>query len=250
MAGSRRTGDGIREAILVADLFTAQHSLRAAAQIAVESPKLDGPTVKRLIDASRECLAAETAAHDAGLACELAIVRQSNDEYRRRVAYHEAGHAVVAHLSGARIESVGIEESERHSGGLRAHRPPHLELEDARTHAGISLAGFHSQSRLNPAVELGGWDDDFRDARDLLSRDDALSLDEELRRVHAFTAKLVRQWWPAIERIAEKLLERGSLGDEEVAALVCEEDEEPAATKTRPPPAKRSARRPTRRGLR
>jgi hypothetical protein len=55
----------------------------------------------------------------------------TNDPERRRVAFHEAGHAALAFLLGRAVDVVSIRPTD-HYGGVTAHRGPRLTERERR----------------------------------------------------------------------------------------------------------------------
>src|SRR4051812_38026659 len=122
---------------------------------------------------------------------------------RRSLAYHEAGHAVVAWLTGSEIAHVSIIASDHGDGHVRARGHTVNEIL-------ISFAGGESQNRLGDDVEriAAAVEDDLQIAYDLV---DTLSPDPD----EQFSAwlflrhrakSMVEKNWELVRSLAEELL--------------------------------------------
>ena len=148
------------------------------------------------------------------------------------VAYHEAGHVVVGHLLGVELASVDIlRDGEGGNGHTIFNVPPWFRpsatLDERRRRyaeavvttflagpiAEARVAGFHN-------LEGSGYDLDAvaREWLRLLEPPERYEarLDELTVRAEA----LVDENWPAIERLAQALLERRSLTGAEALQLL------------------------------
>jgi hypothetical protein len=160
---------------------------------------------------------------------------------RQAAAYHEAGHAVVAHMLGYQVLRVSIARKSGSAGHVSWRHPinrsvisqlergSEADLDKVRhriDHAIIvSMAGALAQKRHNPR---SGWryggsgaargefllkGSDHQRALELMSR---LYEDEKVRTAYwryleARAEALVKRYWSQIERLAITLLERETI---------------------------------------
>ena len=147
------------------------------------------------------------------------------EHYRRRnvmakrAAYHEAGHCLGAIAYGVPIISVTISPSPHM---LRAHydAPADIGLEAICI---LCLAGPASEEYFCGKIDDGSDQTDIATVRKYLSRQyDALQIRFQFDRLRDAADKLVRTEWAQdrIRKIADALLDRGSLTSEDIAALV------------------------------
>lgn len=151
-------------------------------------------------------------------------------------AYHEAGHAVAAHLVGIRVLSAGIEPAEGFLG-LVAHEGVGAELlavaqgsapltlalrARLEAHVLMLLAGSIAEHRQRGRRDHIGSSQDHARALDWLERVSGTPAEAE-----AYAAwlghraeGLLTLGWAEVERLAAALLEQGSLAGETVHALV------------------------------
>ena len=159
-------------------------------------------------------------------------------ERLRAPAYHEAGHAVAAHMQGYRLRAVSIVATQGRLGYCRLASPG-LEtlLERAPrgrgltpTHAVhlhalvvISLSG--SAALRLAGLSVGSESDDVT-ARRLIQRLLGVNLGEQesgdrlLARLTGEAETLLRTHWNAVERVAEALLWFRALSGQRVHDLV------------------------------
>lgn len=157
-------------------------------------------------------------------------------ETLEQVAYHEAGHAVMAIREGLQVEFVAVYEEPRLKGVCRPVDRTEILLRDPRTLAkGVAagkvsnkeiagmiltlLAGGLAEQRFLGSAEDGGGKD-LQVARTLtLAFADTAAARFELL---AWLAVLVKQdlaepsVWHQVQRVAAALLERRTLTDEQV----------------------------------
>ena len=129
----------------------------------------------------------------------------------KAVAYHEAGHAVVALALGGKVRLVEI--------GPRPHA--HC-LHRTKTNKAITaLAGDLAEQRACPNST---WDA-FVDLRVALDTAELLAPDEPLDALQEFLDRaeaLLDRHWCAVEAVAAALLKHGTLTGAEVDALFCQ----------------------------
>jgi hypothetical protein len=142
---------------------------------------------------------------------------QSASDERARTAYHEAGHAVVAHAQGLEVHGLSIRPGEgtlgrssdggdrgsvvRRSDGVLEE---HISIERAEANIVTCFAGFEAERRFDPAADPSGSCDDQDTARYWIGM---LGDPGHEPRLRAQSAALVGNHWRSIERIARALLE-------------------------------------------
>lgn len=176
------------------------------------------------------------------------------------VAVHEAGHAVVAHLLGYRVEAVTI-RGEGDAGGWTDMRLPGVSdrrLIEARVK--VLLAGRAANTLFGASADTGATSDlaeatrllaamrlsfglaeslVFRagpqQALDLVARDRSLAdaIDQELTRLMIATERLVAEHKAAIERVADALLDRSVLDGAELESLIVSKPVPPSRRESR-----------------
>lgn len=146
----------------------------------------------------------------------------------RSMAIHEAGHAVVAHRLGESV--IGMVLDETH--GATAIRQPPAEAQRSYldTVATIYLAGPIALAMYQgiPAIDFeatGEILDDMTRATELLGRIPDITDAEKtdvLKGLADRAGKLLsdRENWALVEQLADELLTRKRLTDEDVAAIV------------------------------
>ena len=162
---------------------------------------------------------------------------------RRIAAYHEAGHAVAAHVLGRKIVSVSVEpDADEGSGGrltltqewwpgdnyepgsllaLNAEHPYEYWIT-------ILLAGGIAQ-RIGTGTEPAFGhtvDDHTRAAEIALSAVDIAPEPSDIsalqKRARLRTEKLIEDHWGAVEALTTALLERQTLSGEEVRQVIAD----------------------------
>lgn len=170
-------------------------------------------------------------------------------EHRKRVAYHEAGHAVAEHQIGRRVDFVTIEGTSMGAGycaSSAAGAPPPASPEAVREL--LELASGDGPLKLNWAAADGDdrerqifsalagtvaerlWSghDNWAGSRGdreyaiglILGRSSVEELVPELEAALAMAELLLRAVWPRVERVAEALLQRSSLTGDEVREII------------------------------
>jgi hypothetical protein len=145
----------------------------------------------------------------------------------RVTAIHEAGHAVVALRLGLVFDHVTTvpDDDAETDGALHwteLQSAGDLEIA-AAADAIVLLAGPFAEARLTEStlheVLAGDAAGEDREALATLGLDD-----EEFVAASRDALELVEQDWPAIERVADALLECDTLDFDEVEALVADQD--------------------------
>ena len=162
-------------------------------------------------------------------------MNNSDDDLQRRgTAHHEAGHAVVAAVLGLAGGSVTIEPDHDSAGHTYVPDPWatlwHWEQRGKFRDASSAflatviarMAGAEAESVLLGQVALGDGDD--RDQINLLAESEIeIPLDDWPKfeaRLRAQTRRLIRRHRQSILRVAEALIERGTLQANEVESLI------------------------------
>jgi ATP-dependent Zn protease len=130
------------------------------------------------------------------------------DDYLRGMAYHEAGHAVVAWLLSLRVESIYIREFDAGDSATKTDPPDHLCLIDqlATLAAGVEAERVFK----SPLHELAGARDRLMAINLILERHEGLASDEvqlHLAAGHARARKLLLEHRDRVIRVAEHLRE-------------------------------------------
>jgi hypothetical protein len=152
-------------------------------------------------------------------------------EAERLTAYHEAGHAVMAHLCGQQITEVEIVGDADRAGSVHSlsfptdpaeSDDPGAEREAIEKRLKCILAGTVAESMTSGRH---GWDEACEDL-DLAVRlamplvddcEDVLPFLEELR---ARIEDDLRAHWPVIETLVSELLDRKSLSGVDVRKII------------------------------
>jgi hypothetical protein len=145
------------------------------------------------------------------------------------VAYHEAGHAVIAQKLGASLKRVSIKACDQYRGIVRYRGLKIVDdMDRGRLRAErvimIALAGPAAQRRYRKS----SWrtyhgSDDYRQVMKLAAYFfpwDAKTQKAFVRWLELRTEWLVDQHWPAIERLAHALMERTTMTGDEVKVAI------------------------------
>lgn len=154
-----------------------------------------------------------------------------SDDPLRLTAYHEAGHAVMAQLCGQRITEVEIIGDAEHSGSvrsLRIHEEQESDVDPSIPTAPTErlllclVAGMVAEAMVSGHRS---WDEGCKDldtavrlAMQVVGDCERVLPFLELAREH--TESLLRINWPAVERLADALMERRRMTGEEVRRLL------------------------------
>ena len=146
-------------------------------------------------------------------------------------AYHEAGHAVMAHLCGQRITRVEIVGDDEHAGSCSALRPSPVETPAAD--AAVPTAAIEARilcvcAGLVAEAEVSrseSWDegrDDLDEAVRLAMKvvGDCERVIPFLEMAREHAADLLRRHWVAVEALAERLVESRVMAGAEVRKML------------------------------
>jgi hypothetical protein len=150
------------------------------------------------------------------------------------VAYHEAGHAVLAYANGFGCQSVSIVPDSTSAGRFDArpleqavrfdHEVDRQTERLARMVGVVFLAGFAAELRLTGIENWNGADDDRRRTFDLCmnlrgpEREVSELFEELLEQANA--AVRTHRKWAAIRRIATELVERRNVSGADAERLI------------------------------
>jgi hypothetical protein len=137
---------------------------------------------------------------------------------RVRMAYHEAGHAVVAWSLGIPVVQLSITARPGHGELARGLAAIHETRGEAAMHAAgamFFLAGQCAQMEWDPYCFSYGCEPDRAAAR--FHADNSAS---DLKTFEQQTAELIRSNWQRISTLAVVLLERNSISGSEVARIL------------------------------
>ncbi len=156
---------------------------------------------------------------------------ERSTERERLTAYHEAGHALMAHLCGQHVTRVEIEGDDEHAGTCSALRfPPEIDEPGA---TGTPTAALEARllcllAGMAAEAAAGGrqeWDE--RSAE--LDRAVRLAIQvvgdcerviPYLHEAREHATELLRSRWPAVEALAAELLGRRAMAGDEVRAVL------------------------------
>jgi hypothetical protein len=168
------------------------------------------------------------------------------DEQRRGTAYHEAGHAVSSYAKGIPMDGASISEKDHSLGRVIFGREPEYwryregaeEIMFALivvSRAGVKAAEMGTGSPTDaddPNIDPNILGSDWRGTLQYL--DELCGEDESRREVIWEQAgreaeRVLRENWPAVEAVAERLLEHKTLDALQLEAILesanCEHDE-------------------------
>jgi ATP-dependent Zn protease len=151
-----------------------------------------------------------------------------------RTAYHEAGHAVLAHMSGLRVLGISIERDDDSFGRMfYTHDAPRLgagQASNARACRRVEayvvcyLGGAEAERRFAGRRDRDGASADLQEAMDAAAR---LVLCEEelnacLRWLAVRARYLVVVYWPLIDGLARRLLRSPTMTAHQVQQAIRE----------------------------
>lgn len=155
------------------------------------------------------------------------MLNRPPEENRIRIAYHEAGHAVVAYDRGLGIKEVSMGD------GKNGYTESILSLKDAKLKLGEReanerfalklVAGELAQCRKGYGVYVGECDCDRRHfisiVEELCGMDDKEYREHEERlRNHA--KEIIDSYWQQIDALASALLDRVTLTGKEAVDII------------------------------
>ena len=185
------------------------------------------------LDGSERIGTAIIAAAAAGMASSLMPIAEDRDR-RRRAAFHEAGHTIACIEYGIGFVRVTVDPHPVFIGAVDGYvlMAPMIP-EEARTDRErirlerrviMDLAGPIAEQVAGYPASQACIDQHREDADRLLLRLVPWHSLDELRALRHYldlrAARCVREWWPRVERVADALLERGTLTRAEVVALL------------------------------
>jgi ATP-dependent Zn protease len=143
------------------------------------------------------------------------------DDYLRAMAFHEAGHAVVAWSLNLRVESIHIREIGAGNSATKTHPPDHLPLIDQLA---TLAAGLEAERAFDcPLHEHAGDRDRLMAISLIRERHEDLASDEiqsHLATGRARARELLLEHRERVVRIAERLLDVRQVDDAEFLVLV------------------------------
>ncbi len=162
--------------------------------------------------------------------------RRRRPEKLLLTAYHEAGHTVVAHALGKRIERVSIKPmQEGHDEGYSQHDWPRIGgVEDIRTFT-LDLPHIHENLAERFAgreaeilkCEKDGWStrriplgDDIRIARGLATNFPEEERQAALENAHARARNILIERWQAVEKLVTELLKHKTISGDYAEAVI------------------------------
>jgi hypothetical protein len=154
------------------------------------------------------------------------MIEKTSEADRRRIAYHEAGHAVLACHFGMPVNSVTLGDSE----GQVSRESTGVDFVDAV----VAYAGLEAECRYmgvdaDNVILTGQFSDALRALGVLSARADRLTdlgldgdaaLLDEIADATAQARWIVAAEWSGIERVAGALLSEGRLTGAELAGLL------------------------------
>ncbi len=143
------------------------------------------------------------------------------DDYLRAMAFHEAGHAVVAWSLNLRVESIHISEIGAGNSATKTFPPDHLPLQDQLT---TLAAGLEAEWAFNwPLHEHAGDRDRLMAIALIREHHEDLASDEiqsYLAAGHARARELLLEHRDRVIRIAERLLDVRQIDEAEFLGLM------------------------------
>jgi ATP-dependent Zn protease len=143
------------------------------------------------------------------------LAGRSHAKQERRIALHEAAHAVAAHVAlGVDLTRVELTVTENGTAGEYSAFGPKLER------AIVLLAGAAALRRAGDANWREGSGYDFRRARELIAEEYSDRVDQVFGYAERIARVIARDHWRAIKAVAGLLLERRKLSGEEMRKIL------------------------------
>jgi hypothetical protein len=120
-----------------------------------------------------------------------------------RIAYHEAGHAVMATWYGQDLETVSIRPGEANSGSS-VTLPTSGYERNLTANLIVSLSGLVAEAEFAGEVPPEWW---------------SVGARGDFEQIRVLVRPLIVKNWPAIEAVAHALLEKGTLTGRQVSGL-------------------------------
>lgn len=151
-----------------------------------------------------------------------------------RTAYHEAGHAVLAHMGGLRVQGISIErDGDSFGRTFYTHEPPRLgpgragegrACRLAEAYVVCYLGGVEAEARFAGRRDRNGASADMQEAMEAAAR--LVLCKEELNAcLHWLTVRaryLVVIYWPLIDGLARRLLRSPTMSAHQVQGVIRE----------------------------
>jgi hypothetical protein len=185
--------------------------------------------IKMFLDTSARRINGETKhriSEDGAIGSPCPSMSQLADpDMNRRLAYHEAGHAVMAFVVGAKIEYVTIESAVTEVTGPAFGHTKCLDLDQKPVEAFVMVALAGSLAEAREMGDAGSWArlDERRRAKKLIriatlqgkrKGPPTITPDEE-----AAVSAYLEQYWPAVVAVASALLKTPRLRGDAVPDL-------------------------------
>jgi len=155
------------------------------------------------------------------------MLKRSPEENRIRIAYHEAGHAVVADDRGLGIEEVSLGDEENgYTESILSLKDAILKLGDRVGRENVALklvAGELVQCRQGYGVygdECGEDRRHFISIVEELCRMDGKEYREHEERLRDHAAEIIDSQWQQIDAIANALLEHNVLSGADAISII------------------------------
>ena len=146
------------------------------------------------------------------------------------IAYHEAGHFVIAYVLEQRIPSlVTVKPSEDQQGHVSSERNDfdpesgYAGIMSAKAYAIECYAGYAAETRFDPSCSdqaLIAARSDYEKAVDAIIAGKLAGMIETEETLRAEAARLVKEHWNAIEALAKELLKLETIDGEEAGLIV------------------------------
>lgn len=144
----------------------------------------------------------------------------------RKIAYHEAGHAVVASALGFDVIEI-VKRADGWATGVAFPEEP--TISEHFLLAAWSMAGGAAQDKAGYPADDGCIDDLNRAARSIDlwmggdgngPPDDTTEIDRGLLRANILACDLMAARWSLVEKIAKLIQDLGEIGEQELAMLL------------------------------